>query len=345
MSVSVELLDPRHDPEPADYAAFLTTEGLMPCWSYDLLGMASWNSWWPYQLGLVRVDSQLAMVISAATRMPLRGRYAPARGGPPPRLLDIRLPFNGYLRSWRVTKDLPPADHPALFAAFERAALRRSGPLCLGLVYRQAGDEDLAALRNPRRRLRRYTRKVAGTMVMDVTWNGVDGWLRTLRKSRRQDVARQSRRLAEDPDLLAQFGYGRDDVDPVAAAHLLDVHHRRYYGRLAYPQPTPTYLDRFVHRPDVGILTYSDRAGRLLGYGTLMHLGKTDAIIGQWAALRPDEGGRRHLYFDMFHRLLSQIITDGRTTANAGRGLREMKADLGFTERPMYTVVAPRWIS
>jgi hypothetical protein len=350
MSVTVELVDPRHDPEPADLAAFVAAEGLMPLWSYDLSGIASWNSWTPTLLGMVRSGSRLVTVICAVTLCPVvRGRFAPAGPGPVPRILDVRQPFNGHTHSWHVAAEVPETERADLFAAFERAAFRRLGPTCLGVVYRQATAADLPMLRRRGRVLRRLTRPavpVMGTSVMNVAWSGVDGWLATLRKSRRGDLRRQVRRLAEDPDLVVRFDFGRTDVDTVAAARLLRAHHLRYNnGRIDRPQPTPSFLDRFVRRPDVGILTYTDRSGRLVGYGTLMWTGRFGAIIGQWAALRPEDGGHQHLYFDMYHRFVSRAIEDGRTTINAGRGMGEVKADLGFADEPMYTVVSPRWIT
>lgn len=351
MSVTVELVDPRHDPEPADLAAFVAAEGLMPLWSYELSGIASWNSWTPTLLGLVRSGSRLVAVVCAVILCPVvRGRFAPAGLGPVPRILDVRQPFNGHTHSWHVAAEVPEADRADLFAAFERAVFRRLGPTCLGVVYRQATAADLPMLRRRRGRvLRRLTRPavaVMGTSVMNVSWSGVDGWLATLRRSRRGDLRRQVRRVAEDPDLVVRFGFGRTDVDTVAAARLLRAQHRRYYnGRTIRPQQTPSFLDRFVRRPDVAILTYTDRSGRLIGYGTLMWAGRFDTILGHWAALRPEDGGRRHIYFDMYHRFVSQAIADGRNTINAGRGLGEVKADLGFDEEPMYTVVSPRWIT
>ena len=35
MTITVELLDPRHDPEPAEYAAYVAEHGLPPLWSYE----------------------------------------------------------------------------------------------------------------------------------------------------------------------------------------------------------------------------------------------------------------------------------------------------------------------
>lgn len=347
MSIEVELFDPRHDRPPEDLAAFAATEGLMPYWSYDLIGINAWNSWTPSLIGVVRMDSQIAGVICAMSLMPLlRHKFAPAHGGPVPRIVDVRQPFNGYWPPWHFARAVPQSDYGRLFAHFERAAIRRLGPSCMGVIYRQVMTAERQALGRRGLRLPRYCRAVLATTVMDVEWSDVDGWLKTLSKSRRGDLRRQVRRLREDNDLVVRFDFGRDDVDTLAVARLLIAHHLNYNdGRLRYPQPTSSYLDKMIRRPDVGILTYHNHAGRLLGYGTYMRGGSTDAIFGTWGAVRPEDGGRRHIYFDMYHRFMEQAIKDGRTRINAGRGMNEIKCDLGFREEPMYSVVAPRWVT
>lgn len=346
MKITVELLDPRHDPEPPEYAAYVAAHGLPPLWSYELLGIASWNSWSPSMLALLSVDGELVAAIWSVWAMPLRKKYAPAHGGPRPRVLDVRQPFNGYTPSWHITPEVPVEDRARLFAAFERAALRRLGPTCAGVVYRQARAEDLPMLRSRHRPLRRPALSCMGTALLDGPFADYDAWLKTLTKARRTDLRRQERRTDEADDLEVRFGFGRSDIDTRQAARLLRAHAIRLNnGRENRSPPTSAFLDRFTARSDVGILTYSDPDGRLLAYGTLMPHGSDRAIIGQWAALRPEDGGRRHLYFVMYCRFIRWAIENGRTSVNGGRGMLDVKGSIGFREEKMHVVIAPRWIS
>src|SRR5262245_33964463 len=54
MTITVELLDPRHDKPSPDLDAFIAQQDLHPFWSFELLRIASWNSWSPVLLGVIR---------------------------------------------------------------------------------------------------------------------------------------------------------------------------------------------------------------------------------------------------------------------------------------------------
>jgi hypothetical protein len=346
MTITVEFLDPRHDEEPAEYTAYVAEHDLPPLWSYELLGIASWNSWSPSMLAMLSLDGKVVGLICSVWAMPLRNRFAPAHGGPRPRILDVRQPFNGYTPSWHIAPSVPPEDRVRLMTAFERAALRRLGPTCAGIVYRQAHTDDLPMLRSRFRPLRRPALSCMGTALLDGPFADYDAYLKTLTPARRTELRRQMRRTDEATDLDTRFGFGRTDVDTLQAARLLRAHALRLNdGRENRSPPTADFLDRLTRRSDIGILTFSDPGGRLLGYGTLMPIGTDRLIIGAWAALRPEDGGRRHLYFVMYCRFIRWAIENGRTGINGGRGMMEVKKSIGFREEKMHVVIAPRWIS
>jgi uncharacterized protein len=345
MTISVELLDPRHDAQPQDLEDFVAQEDLHPYWSYDMLRIASWYSWSPVLLGVIRVSGEVVGVVCSVWVMPHRGTFAPTYGGPVPRLLDVRQPGNGYTPPWHFTAGIAEIDRVQMMRAFERAAMRRLGPTCAGVVFRQALTTDLPMLRDRHRLVPRKVLKSVGTTILDTPWSTYDGWLGSLSKSRRGDLRRQSRRVREDPELTIRFDFGRVDIDTEAAARLLSAHILRLNnGQMSRPLPTPTLLRHLTTRKDIGVLTYTDGTGRLIGYGTLM-VGSSSVFIGQWGAIRPEDGGRRHIYFDMYCRFIEWAIDNGRRSINAGRGMIDVKQQLGFREQPMFVVIAPRWFS
>jgi hypothetical protein len=344
MTIRVELYDPRHDDRPADYDAFLAAEGLHPFWAYDLLRIASWSSWAPVLLGLVRDGGALAGVVCSMWMMPLRGRYAPASGGPVPRLLDVRQPFNGYGPPWHFAADTAAADRATLMRAFERAALRRLGPACIGIVFRHARVADLPMLRGRRGPIRRPMVSPPGPAVLEgpATY---DDWLGSLTQSRRNDLRRQVRRVREMADLTIRFDFGRDDFDAEVAARLVRAQNARLdTGRERRAPPTPTFIRALTARKDVGVLTYTDDTGKMLAFCTLLTT-PTTSMLGWWGPRRPEDGGRRHLYFEMYCRLIEWSLDTGRRTINAGRGRLDLKRELGFQAEPMFVVLAPRWIT
>ncbi|MEO5876427.1 MAG: hypothetical protein ABIS86_16440, partial [Streptosporangiaceae bacterium] len=54
MSVTVEVLDPRHDPEPADWPGLRARTARPASWTYDLLRLASWHRRAPLVLAVLR---------------------------------------------------------------------------------------------------------------------------------------------------------------------------------------------------------------------------------------------------------------------------------------------------
>jgi hypothetical protein len=284
-------------------------------------------------------------VVCAVWMMPHRGSFAPAHGGGVPRILDVRQPGNGFMPSWHFVAGIPDADLARMMRAFERAAMRRLGPTCVGVVFRQAWTADLPMLRDRRRPVPRPTIKATGTAILDCSWPTYDGWLGSLSPSRRSELRRQRRRVREDPELTIRFGFGREDIDAEAVARLLREHDLRMRnGRMPRYPPPSTFRRRMAARPDVGTLTYNDASGRLIGCGTLI-VGGSSVLIGQWGAVRPADGGRRHIYYDMTCRFIEWAIDNGRRSVNCGRGLIDVKRQLGFQEVPMFVVLASRWIS
>jgi hypothetical protein len=333
----IQLLDPRHDPEPVAWSTYLRDSRLPALWAYDLVAVASRDAHSPAVLALLRDGSDvcgvLAAVVSGVSRVP------PA-AGPYPRVgfIDVRLPAS-RATPWQFAEGVDATARGRMLRAFERAAYDRFGPGIRAVCYRAAPAPDARALAGPGR----LTRATVPNAELELAWASTDEWLATLSKSRRQDLRRQARIVRQDPDIRVQFGFRRDDIDPADLALLLRRHQQRLASRFGPRGPalSPAYFARVLARDDVGVLTYHSRDGRLLAFGTLFDNGDWP-VIGWWAALDPEVGGRKHLYFDHYLRLMEWVIGKRRRGLTAGRGMFELKKSLGFAAVPMYAVAALR---
>lgn len=336
--------DPRVDPEPAGWAAFQRERRLHPVWAYDLMRVESWLSRNPVLLATVRdgdrIVAAMSMLVCLSVRSP---RYAPAPGArswsPRPRLVEVAQPWlSGYPGIVFADEvDLP--GRRAIVARFERELVRHLGPGLVGVLYRQLNEGDVPAL-SGRFRLSRAVDPVA---VLHNTFTDEEQWLASLHKKRRANLRRQRRIVAADESLVVRGGPGRTDLDVTEASALINRHRARF------PQPlfdtrtrvAARYLASYLARPDVHTLTYHDTAGRLLALHVLMDNGHSPALQ-HWAALQVNEGGRQHLYFDAHCRAVKYAVRQGRAELTDGRGMLDVKTDLGFGTRAVHTVAVPR---
>lgn len=332
--------DPRVDPAPTGWAAFTRTARLHPVWDYAVMGLEAWGARNPQLLVVASEGDELVAAMSVLVCRPrLAPRFAPRPGK---RLLR---PFwaevyQPWLSGHPGVVFAPGfRDRAALLRAFERQAARLLGPGLIAVVYRAIG-EDLAGGLEGRGRL---VKRVDPVAVLENRFESEDDWFATLAKSRRVALRRQRRRLAEDPTLVVRGGPARTDLDGAELAGLIREHRERY-GRLALDtrtMPSSTFLDRFVRRPDVHTLTYRDTDGRLLAVQTLLDHPDTP-VLQHWAALPPGAGGKRWLYFDSYVRAVRFTARRGAKELSAGRGMIELKQELGFRPRPVYTAAVPR---
>lgn len=331
--VTVELFDPRVDPEPPEWSPYVRENGLAPQWSYDLVAAASAEGRSPSVLAMLRDGTKVSGVISAVVSgAPPGGRR---QGYPRAGIVDVRLPGSRNT-AWHLTE--PGRED---FRVFERAAYKRFGPGIRGLVYRAVPGDQLGALGGRGRLVRPSTPSTR----MELPWSSLDEWLATRSRSRRQDLRRITRKLRADPDLRIDFGFRRTDLDPAEVTRLVRRHQQRLAGRFGarWQGLAVSYVARLLDRDDVGLVTYHDAGGRLLAFGMLLDNGDWP-VIHWWAALAAEEGGRLNLYFDHYVRFLEWCIAQGRRGVDGGRGLAHVKGSLGFEPVPMNLLVAPRWL-
>jgi hypothetical protein len=340
----VLIADPRSDPEPDGWADFQRRQRLHPVWGYDLMRVESWLSRNPVLLATVRRDGRIVAAMSLVVCLSWRAaRYAPIPVSRTrrvrPRLVEVTQPWlSGY--PGVVFDDVPDvAERRSVIAMFERELVRYLGSGLVGVLYRQLGGGDVAAL-SGRGRLVRTVDPVA---VLHNTFTDEEQWLASLHKKRRLGLRRQARIVAADPTLVVHGGPGRTDLDATEAGALIN-RHRAGFPRRLIDNRSPVaaaYLSAFLRHPDVHTLTYHDTTGRLLALHILLD-NESSPALQHWAALPIEDGGRRHLYFDAHRRAIRFAVRGGRAELTAGRGTIELKSDLGFGTRSVHAVAAPR---
>ena len=338
----VELVDPRTDPEPEGWTAFVAARRLHPVWEFDLLRVESWLARNPALLAVVREGATITAVATALVcRLPLTARFARpgSRSLVRPGWADIYLPWLSGFPGIEFAAGADVATRVAARRAVERALVRRLGPGLLGVVYRPVRPDELGTFTGRGRPIR----GCMPTAVLRNEWSGVDDWLGSLSRERRKSLRRQQRLVAADRGVVARGGPGRTDLDASELAAFVEAHRRRL-GPLPREVRTPVsaaYLDRLVRRPDVHTLTYHDEDGKLLAVNTMLD-NPVCAVKQHWAARARADGGRRHLYFDAYVRAKRYLTRAGRPLMSSGTGLAAVKQSLGFDLHERHMVLAPR---
>jgi hypothetical protein len=167
-------------------------------------------------------------------------------------------------------------------------------------------------------------------------------WLATLRKGRRRELQRLARVLERDEDLTVGAGLGREVITAAELTRLARLNFDRHptarsdrgTGIRAY-----AWNQAMLDRDDVGAIVYRDGTGRLLGVGVILEH-PTRPYLMSWGAEPIDDGGRRHLYFDLYCRMIDRATAAGVKEVLLGKGVTEIKADLGARLRRQFAVVA-----
>ncbi|WP_436499911.1 GNAT family N-acetyltransferase [Actinokineospora sp. HUAS TT18] len=342
--VVIDVLDPRTDPEPADWQRFCRAHQAFVTWDYGLMGAESRASGGPNLLVLAREGGAIVaavVVLIGSYRAGDRGTPGRVRGlsTVAPRWVEVHNRWLSGYPAWAFAEHLDAAARRDVLRAFERAVCRYTGPGCLGVVYRcvRPPEEAMVSGRG------RLARDAMGYAELDNAFTTLEDWVASLPRNRRHSVRGQLRKIAADPDLTTAFAPARADVDPAEAAGLINAH-RESFGRLTLDsrgKVTAGYLAEFLLRPEVHTLTYRTGAGRLVGLATMIDHPAHPAYQ-HWATVRPGDGGKQHLYFDSYARFIRHMIDNGAKSLSAGRGMLDLKAKLGFTPRPLRVVVVPR---
>jgi len=332
--------DPCHDPEPPGWEDYRRAEGLTAIWAYDVIAASSEGSWARPLLAVFR-DGERVVGVAGAVYVGLRGRGSGRAPRPrrEPILLDVRLPGHSNGPTWHFSADVPHDTRRDLLRRFEREARRHLGLGLAGTLYRMVAEPQLPLVA----RRGAITRDSPGSTFLGLTWPTTEDWISSLTKNRRKTLRRQITSIAQAGDLEVREGSSRLDLDPAELAELNRRHTARLAARFDPRAELPAaYFDSLLRRDDVSVISYHE-AERLLAFG-IVYEHPSAPVSGPWAALRPEEGGRKDLYFDVHARIVRRAIAEGAQRVFFGRGRVEIKTSLGFTYVPLKLVAVPRWV-
>ena len=329
--LTVRLHNPAVDPEPAGWEALRGRAGLRANWAWPVMRAGVRSGADPLLLAVLS-DVRDPIGLVAASVVPPRRREVSGRW---PRLgyLHVQAPQSSALPGWWLAPSTVD-ERRDLVRAFRRAARRALGPGVEGVLWRQLGDGDPAWLPRPR-----YARRTAPLAVLAAPAS-VDAWLAGLRKKRRSSMRHIRKLIAADPDLRVRAGPVGDVVSPAELAHLARLNLAKHQGGAAphSGHQSPLWQEAVAGREDVHAVAYRDATGLLLGAGTILDH-PVWPIWLSWGALPVDEGGRRHLYFDLFWRLVDRVVERRAAGMILGKGMPDLKADLGARLLPQHAAV------
>src|SRR5690606_13539858 len=243
MSVTLEVLDPRHDPEPDGWERLRTSAGQYVTWRYDLLRAYAWGAQAPVLLTVLREEGVPVGAVSASLRgvRPRRGSYAAGRDVAG--VVDVHAPGNRSQKGWWFTGDPDPARRRELLRAWARGIRRELGPGWRGVVWREVSPGEPAQLPGAVK----VPLPTAPLAKLATPWHDLDAWYATLDRARRDSLRRRARGFSADPGLSVAVGPARELVTGAEAGALRaenDLKHRARLFPLA-PLPQP-YLDALV---------------------------------------------------------------------------------------------------
>ena len=337
----IDVLDPRHDPEPEYWTALREQAGLRADWSWEVLATQAWAARTPQPVTVFRDGDRPCGVVSAAwvTGRTRRHRFAgPGRG----RVggLDVRAPGASSQPGWWFAEDDADGGVRRLLDTYVPAMRAELGPGFGGMLLRQVGEEGRTAA-SGRFRLVRRTEDIA---VLDVSAFGSrDDWMNSLARKRKQNLRKIFRTFDADPSVEVGCVPGKE-ADPVAVAEVLRCNEHKHRDVPIVPLPHFTgYLTALLRQPDVRVIEYHDtRTGRLLALATLLDH-PTRPIARHWGALQPENGGRPNLYFHFYGEAVRWAVANGRPSVVFGKKMAEMKASLGARLVPQYAAAVPAW--
>ncbi len=329
----VEVALPGQDSEPTGWDAFICRAGLPAVWRFDLLAAAAPDSWCPPVVALARDDPSgevLGVLVGCIRTATTRVR--PRRGMP--LVLDLRLPGRvAYRESWELAPFLAGSQRRRALAQMTRAVARRLGPLVLGYAYRTVTSAALSDLDH-----RTVVRPTLEGTVLPVP-DSLDQWLSGMQRRRAGSLRSRLRSLPESYQV--SVGTSRSDLPARDVVGLLRAQDDRLGSALdPRDMPREEHVAALLAQPDVVTVSYQDHDGQLLAVG--LALDTPDELVSvYWAAISPQAGGPKHVYFDHYARLVQVAIATQRPLMRAGRGFAEEKRNLRFSPEPLWFAARP----
>jgi hypothetical protein len=338
--MSVEVLDPRFDPEPAYWSALRRRAGLRADWAWEVLVTQAWCARTPQLVTVLHDGGEQRAVVNAAwvgsqTR---RHRFAGSIRGGRFGGLDVRSPGSSAVPGWWFADSGDDDGCRELLARYVPVMRRELGFGLRAVLVRQVSEAGVPPLTG-RFRLVRKTEDIA--VIDTVDFGGPEDWLATLAKKRRHNLRKIFAAVRDDPTLDAEVRPGHD-VDPVALAELLRHNARKYHDVPIVPLPQFTgYLTELLRQPDVFVLRYRDRLSDRLIAAALLFDHPRWPVVRAWSALPVESGGRPDLYFHFYGETVRWAVESGRQGVIMGKGLADTKKSLGARLVPQYAAAIP----
>jgi hypothetical protein len=339
MDLTVEFIDRTQPAPPPGWDEFVRAGEAHPVWHWTIAHATAGGRPGAYLAGMFRDGDRVTGLVYARLVGP--GRRRPYVG-----VADVACPGSSSMPGLVLSGGLPAVLHPrrptdagllaAAVAAFETGVRRECGRRIQAVSYRSVYADALPVLAGG---LSLVGAGLPVTMFYN-RFTGYDEYLATLSRSRRASQRRLSRLIDNDPDITASFGPTPADVDLAAFNALADATSRRHETR-RWPAPRRlSHAQRAAMARTPGTLAarYDGPGGELVGLGINFDHPAVP-LAGPWGALDPHDGGPRGLWFDQHARFLRWAIESGRAGVIGGKGLVDLKCELGYASVPQWLVL------
>ncbi|MEV6928959.1 hypothetical protein AB0M46_31320 [Dactylosporangium sp. NPDC051485] len=335
MDLTVEFVDATRPEPPAGWDAFVASAAVHPVWHWPVVHATA---------GRRRGAALAAMLRDGPA---VTGLVYARLAGPARTLADVSCPGSSSMPGLVLPGGLPSVLDPAgvggpgrallaaAVAAFE-AAVRRERRRVRAVAYRSVFAGELPTVAG---RFSLVGRGLPVTMFYN-EYPSYERYLAGLSGSRRASQRRQVRLVEREPGLDSSFGPLAGGVDVARFNALADATSRRHETRrwprarrLSHPQRAA-----LARVPGVLAARYARTGGELVGLGINFDHPSVP-LAGPWGALDPHEGGPRGLWFDQHARILRWAIESGRAGVIGGKGLVELKCELGYEQVPQWLVL------
>jgi hypothetical protein len=336
-AITLDVVDPRSDPEPAYWAQWRASSGMWANWSYQALRVDAWTGRGPLVLCVLRSGAEILGVVSAyISGLPLRRTSYISAGRRQLGLVDVRAPHSTAQQGWWFDSRLSVAEQAELCRVYVRAMRRELGWRVWAVAWRHARTVDLPMFAGRRTLVRR----TPALPVIDLPFGTSDDWLASLSRSRRTDLRRQFRRVAEHPDVHFQFGRSADLVGVEEFARLLSENLAKYRRghRGRRPHFSAAWLEAVFRVGGTLSVTYRDHTGRLLAASIALDHPSLP-VLSAWGAVPAGAGGFPHLYFDMYGQLIRWALDTHKGGLILGHSQVEVKTGLGAQLVPEHLVL------
>jgi hypothetical protein len=340
MDLTVEFVDPTLPAAPVGWDEFVREAGAHPVWHWTIVHAMAGGRPGRCVAGLFRDGGRVTGVVFA-------GLIGPGRRGPYVGVAEVTCPGASALPGLMLGGELPAALHPdrptdagrlaAAVAAFEAAVRREYGGRIRAVFYRSVYADALPVLTG------RGLSLIGAGLPVTMFYNRFatyEDYLASLSSSRRAGQRRLCRLIDKDPGITASFGPAPDDVDLARFNALADATSRRHETR-RWPRPgrlTHAQRAAMLRVPGALVARYDGAHGELVGLGIYFDHAAVP-LAGPWGAVDPHDGGPRGLWFDHHARLLRWAIGSGRAGVIGGKGLADLKGELGYVSVPQWLVL------